>query len=369
MRPLNLFIDGMFFRRSGIGRYYEFLVRSLCRSDLIGSIHTTIEGVTPARAVDDLRRLSKVKVIDVGYRYYTVSEFLHKGGLLRRLEGEPGVSVFHFPQVNLPLTLPRNIVVTIHDLIPLLAPEGLLRRTIFGFMLRRALRVAGAVITVSNATKRAVLQRYPDIEDKTTVIYPASDMLLSDTGRVPERLVPGRYVIYVGNRKPHKNLAGVMRAFSLLRRRLDDLKLVVAGTRFSRPDQVDLLKGELGLETEVTEFESPTDAQLADLYAHAEALVLASFCEGFGIPPLEAMKVGVPAVVSDIPVLREVCADAAYFVDPGDVQAIADGLHRVVTDRVLRQSLIDAATDRIRFFREQDSVGRHLEIYNRIAGV
>jgi glycosyltransferase involved in cell wall biosynthesis len=369
MKPLRVFIDGLFFRRSGIGRYYEFLVRSLSRSGLVGSIHTTIDRRTPTEAVEELRRLSKVEVVKVGYPYYSPSEFVRKGGLLRRLEGEHGVRVFHFPQVNLPLILPRNIVVTIHDLIPLLAPGGLVRRSVFGFMLRRALRVSRAVITVSNATKQAVIERYPDVEEKITVIYPASDMLLTRTDRMTERLVTDRYIVYVGNRKPHKNLAGVVRAFSLLRRRLDGLKLVVAGTRFSRPDDVDLLKGELGLGAEVIEFESPSDADLADLYANAEALVLPSFHEGFGIPPLEAMKVGIPAVVSDIPVLREVCERAAYFVDPSKADDIADGIHRVITDRALRQSLIDAGRDRIRFFQVQDTVGRHLEIYNRVRGV
>jgi len=121
--------------------------------------------------------------------------------------------------------------------------------------------------------------------------------------------------------------------------------------------------------SEKIEFKGYLDeSELFELYRRASLFVFPSFYEGFGFPPLEAMACGCPVIASQTPSLMEVCGDAAYYVDPYDVEGIAEGIFRVLSDEGLRESLICRGLERARFFSGERSVSALLRIFDEALG-
>jgi len=144
------------------------------------------------------------------------------------------------------------------------------------------------------------------------------------------------------------------------------LKLVIAGKKDSKIDDVDLLRNKLNLKKEIIEVISPKDEEIINLYKYAKAFIFPSLYEGFGLPPLEAMAIRTPVVASDIPVLKEICGDAAYFFNPYDIKTMAKAIHRVLTDDNLRGSLIEKGKERIKFFDSENAIAQHVRLYKEI---
>jgi len=133
----------------------------------------------------------------------------------------------------------------------------------------------------------------------------------------------------VGNRKRHKNLGRVIEALS----RISDksIKFVIAGQKDGAgPDEIETQVKELNLEHRVLFFVNPSDELLASLYKGARFLIQPSLIEGFGLPPLEALSLGTPVLLSDIPIFREIYEDAAEYFDPFSVEDIAEQLQQWV---------------------------------------
>jgi glycosyltransferase involved in cell wall biosynthesis len=160
----------------------------------------------------------------------------------------------------------------------------------------------------------------------------------------------GDYVLVLGETRAYKNLHGVLRAFA--RVRPAELTLAVAG----RADEgARRLAHALGIAARVRWVDAGDDETLADLYAAARAFVFASFHEGFGIPPLEAMACGCPVVASRAASVPEVCGDAAAYVDPADVEEIADAITRVAGDDGVRGEMRERGIARAARFGYDDA--------------
>jgi len=105
---------------------------------------------------------------------------------------------------------------------------------------------------------------------------------------------------------------------------------------------------------------------LVALYSGALVFIYPSFYEGFGLPPLEAMACGCPVVVSNVASLPGVCGEAAYYVDPDDVESIAEGMYKVLSDDSLRQSLIEKGLERAKLFSWEKSAKEHLKVFEEV---
>lgn len=96
----------------------------------------------------------------------------------------------------------------------------------------------------------------------------------------------------------------------------------------------------MNIKDRLIEIISPSDEKILCLYKYAKVFLFPSLYEGFGLPPLEAMAIGTPVLVSNIPVLKEICGNTAYFVDPYSSESIEQGIYNVLNDENLRESLI-----------------------------
>jgi glycosyltransferase involved in cell wall biosynthesis len=304
---------------------------------------------------------------------YSIREQFHVPWVLLREQPD----VFHAPHYVLPAAVRCRSVVTIHDTIHLTFPQYLPNRLAYAYA-RGSMWVAAhhshRILTVSEASKRDILRFFHVPAEKVVVVHNAIDERFSrtprpeDVERVRERFqLQQRFVLYVGNIKPHKNLERLIEAFQTLRRgELDDLKLLIIGDEISRYPALRRAVHRLKLHKHVRFLGYLPDETLAILYRLASVFVFPSLYEGFGLPPLEAMASGTPVVTSNVSSLPEVTGDAAVLVDPYDVGAIEAGMRRVLTDPVLADDMRRKGLLRAREFSWERSVAQTWKVYQEV---
>jgi glycosyltransferase involved in cell wall biosynthesis len=283
--------------------------------------------------------------------------------LLRRLRPDWYVSTFFLPPV-----VPCRAAVLVHDLSFRAHPEyfppsiALYMRLLTGCAVRRA----DAVIALSEFTRREVVRFYPAAQEKVAVAYPGVGREFTpngdpaaDGGALAALGVRRPYLLAVGNIHPRKNLARLLAAWEQLRDTGHDVPAMVwAG--LGRWESGGLVERAQAAGVHLPGFVAPE--QLPALYRCAEALVYPSLYEGFGLPPLEAMGCGTPVLASNTTSLPEAVGDAAVTVDPGDVNALAEGLARVLFDETLRRELRARGLARAAAFRWEATARRLLSI-------
>jgi glycosyltransferase involved in cell wall biosynthesis len=221
------------------------------------------------------------------------------------------------------------------------------QRVYLGSILRPALRQAAAVLVISNTTRKDLLDCYPlpGLEDKVSVV-PLGVSNAVAAGPLPEGLEPG-FILAVGTVEPRKNYPRLLAAYRALRARTEAPPLVIAGRPgWAYGDTLEKIRAEPGVRY-LGHVDEPT---LSALYEAAAVLAFPSLYEGFGLPLLEAMAHGLPAVVGATGALPELAGRAAVLIDPEDVDAIASGLENVLGDEGLRARLRAASIDRAREF-------------------
>jgi glycosyltransferase involved in cell wall biosynthesis len=322
--------------RTGIGHYVAHLAAALAKEPELDVVLTafTWRGQAELRAIQlegtDAGEASRLHVRSKRAPARLLRSAWSRGGVPPVEMFSGAVDVFHGTNFVLPPTRHAAGVVTIHDLGFVLHPETVDRTSLaYQRLVPRALERARVIVTPSNAAADDLVEVYQTDRDRIvvtplgvdpawTATTPASPQWLEAHG------IPPRYLLFVGTLEPRKNAPVLIAAHALLRR--DDPNtppLVLAGApgwgdvEFN-PDEV-VWPGYL------------PQADLRALTAGAVALVLPSRYEGFGLPALEALACGVPVVVSDIPVLREVTGGLAQYVPVGDVDALAATL-RITLD-------------------------------------
>jgi len=353
----------------GIGTYIRNLLRQLARID------RDTEYVLLCREAD----LGVAAQLGPNFRSvrepspnYSLREQIHVPWVLRRERPD----VYHAPHYVLPVGVRCRSVVTIHDCIHLMFPQYLPNRAAYAYArasMWTAAHRSDRILTVSEASKRDILHLFNVRPEKIVVVYNAIDEHFrtepseEHVARVRERYqLDHKFVLYVGNIKPHKNLVRLIEAFSQLRRDHDDLKLLIIGDEISKLPALRRAVHSHKLHKHVRFLGYLKDDTLSVLYRLASVFVFPSLYEGFGLPPLEAMASGTPVVTSNISSLPEVTGDAAVLVDPYDVDSIVDGMRRVLDDPALAAELSRRGLIRAREFSWERSVEKTLAVYRDV---
>ena len=372
---MKIAIDARKWRDYGIGTYVRNLVRRLAHLDRETTYFLFCNPADQATLRDLAENFVPVVDSSRGYRVQEHVTIPHK---VRKL----GADLLHSPHYVLPLLCRRRAIVTIHDCIHLLFPEYLPNQVVAPryakAMMASAIRRSDLVLTVSEASRRDILDFYPWASpDKVEVVPNAiDDAILEDPGeeemeRVRERYqIRGRFVLYVGNIKPHKNLERLIAAFGRLKERPghEDVKLLIIGDEINKYAGLRRSVEAAGVRQDVRFFGFVPVRTLSALYRLASAFAFPSLYEGFGLPPLEAMACGTPVVTSRLSSLPEVVGDAALLVDPYSVEEIADGLERVLGDDVLRADLMARGRERVSQFSWDRSVRKVHAHYMKVLG-
>jgi glycosyltransferase involved in cell wall biosynthesis len=263
------------------------------------------------------------------------------------------IDVFWSPYPQLPVLLPPRIrkVITVHDLVWKRFPQTMTPATrLFETVLMPlALRTAEHVIADSQFTRSEVLTFFPGAKGKIDVVYLASS--LRDNGPIPPCPIPRPYFLFVGSSEPRKNQERMLLAYAQYRKlALHPFDLVIAGSyKWGGFSVIDFIRTN-DLQTCVHLIQNSDDDVLSALYANAQALVLVSLYEGFGLPLVEAMQWGIPLIASNTSSVAEIAGDAGLLVDPLDTNAISRALTLVTEDEAVRMELAIRAESRGRKF-------------------
>jgi len=286
------------------------------------------------------------------------------------------LDVLHSPHYTMPLAKPCRSVVTIHDLTFFLYPQMhlLYKRLFFRTMMRLATYHADALIAISHSTRADMLKILHASPDKIQVIHyglashfqPVSDTRVLDAFCQQYHL-PHPFILYVGNFEPRKNLPILVRAFARLVHNGVPHSLVLAGTRGWNDNAIFTVIEELGLKARILFPGYIPQSELPILYSAADLFVYPSLYEGFGLPVLEAMACGVPVITSAVSSMPEVTGDAGILIAPGDVDALASAMLRVLTDRALHATLVARGVARARMFSWERTAQATLDVYTRVA--
>lgn len=260
---------------------------------------------------------------------------------LRLLRDRPHVLLSPVPEGMLMPVCPQ--VVVVHDLIPLLFPGAhKMQKHYFRHVLPRLLDKSAGVVAVSEHTKGDLIRHLGITGEKVTVVHNGlSPVYFSDDPGIPPRdFARGPYFLFVGRSSPLKNFETVLRAFARIQKDVPHRLLAVAG-RNPYQEKLKALSWTLGLDGQVSFCSGLGPRELLFLYRNATALVLLSKYEGFGYPPLEAMAVGTPAIVSDSTSLAEVAGPGAVCVPYADPGPAAEVMLRLARDADYRGSLAE----------------------------
>lgn len=246
-------------------------------------------------------------------------------------------------------------------------------RSMLYWLHKRAAARADQIITSSHNSKRDIMDLLNCPEDRVSVIYlgvdesfrPVADHERIKAVRARYQL-PERFLLFVGNLEPRKNVVGLIEAFKLLKgRRRPDHKLVVAGRKAWLYGPIFERVIRLGLEKDILFTGFVPDEDLPVMYSLADVFVFPSLYEGFGLPPLEAMACGAPTVTTNVSSLPELVGDAAVCVSPGDTEEIADAIERLLENDDLRQQYARAGLERARRFRWEETARAVKEVYRK----
>jgi glycosyltransferase involved in cell wall biosynthesis len=228
------------------------------------------------------------------------------------------------------------------------------------------MRWSDAVVTVSAFTRDEVVALYGIPPSKITVAPNGVDPVFFDRSPRPSPVDPP-FFLAVGNLQPRKNLVTLIRAYRRLLERRPRLpeRLVIVGKEFFQADALYAEADEMRRHGRIEFTGFVPDDQLVGLLQRATAFAYPSVYEGFGLPVVEAMAAGTPALASDIPVMHEVAGDAALLSSAADADAWADALERVATDPALRRSLVERGTARAARFTWDASARAVLETLER----
>jgi glycosyltransferase involved in cell wall biosynthesis len=357
MTGLTIGVDARtYFFRAGLGRY--------CRA-VLGAL---IDALPRARVVvwlsnrkrpDDLPIRCAPGRLDVRVSAAEPGDVAAEAAILPREVNDSNVDVFFSPYSLPPAGIRAPIVLTIHDLTPVLHPELHQAATVNYW--RQALPGAATSLTRvavdSAATRRDLLALYPELERRCSVIPLAADPVfaqraasLGDASVSADRqLSPGQYILFVGSLEPRKNLLAALDAY-IGSETARHLPLVLAGApRWGAEEIAARLHGvALPPPGGIVPLGFVPDADLPALYQNACMFLYPSLFEGFGLPVLEAMAGGTPVITSSGSAMSEVTGDAALLVNPTDPAAIRRALDAMWADGPLRRTLAECGRQRAR---------------------
>jgi glycosyltransferase involved in cell wall biosynthesis len=350
--------------RTSTGRYVERMLHYLQQVDLENDY---IILLTPKDIDGWLPNNPRFTKVATKYKEFTFGEQL---GLLRQIR-KLKPDLVHFPMVQQPVLYRGRTVTTLQDLTTCRFRNPSKNLIVFSIkqQIYKAInwyipRKATEIITPSEFVKRDIIRfaHLPN-DKKFTVTYESSDFIDETPAPLPD-LTNKKFIMYVGRPLPHKNLERLIDTFALLRQRHPDLHLVLVGKEDALYRRHKQYVGRQGIKG-ITFTGFVSEASLRWLYENTLAYIFPSLSEGFGLPPLEAMRHGAPVAASDATCIPEVLGDAAHYFNPLNIQDMATKIAEVIDNEALRKNLIEAGAAQAQKYSWQRMAEQTLAVYKK----
>jgi glycosyltransferase involved in cell wall biosynthesis len=286
-----------------------------------------------------------------------------------RLLKKEKIDIFHSPSFFGPVFGSCKVIMTIHDMIPLLFREesSIMHKEYYRFIVKRAAKNASRIITVSENSRRDIANYLSIPLEKIVVTYNAVDEVFrrNNEGMVDEIKdrfgINDGFILYVGTQKPHKNVSLLIEAYQQLRGRINH-QLIIAGRKhqlFQRSLSKNMLEGVIFVGEVSDEF-------LSQFYRCADIYVSPSLYEGFGFPPLEAMACGTAVVAIRSPSLGEILGDVGYIVEGNQPEELASAIYKVLLNGNIKKDLVEKGLERVKLFSWKETANKTVKIYEDV---
>jgi len=380
---MKIVIDARFFGTgTGIGRYVEQLILNLEKIDLRNKYFILIN----QRNKDKYQPSNlNFKKIIVNIPWYGLAEQIKIPLVLNKIKPD----LVHFPHFNVPFFCKYPFVVSIHDLILTKYPSQrattlsplkyFLKNLLYKIIIRRAVKESQTVITMANFTKEEIVREFKLVEtqsvasvQKIKVIYEGVTKLEHNDAEVDFKKhlhlpmgtrINKKFVLYVGNAYPHKNLEFMVRAFKNFQQ---DCQLVLIGRKDYFYQRLEKLIQDLNLNQRIILTGHIADEKLGAFYRNTQAYIFPSLCEGFGLPPLEALQFEIPVLSSNFSCLPEILEDSALYFDPTNKDDFLKKLNQILWDENLRNELISNSKKILLKYNWQKTAEKTLKIYTSL---
>ncbi len=298
-------------------------------------------------------------------KFISVAEQAELPKVLKKLKAD----LFHSPSFVAPLYCPCRLIMTVHDVNHMVFPQyyGRIHQVYYRHVVRPSALKARKILTVSRFSRSEIIKFLGISPEKIIVTYNGIDnafKVIDKTGvleAVRRRYrLPAKFALYVGNKKPHKNVERLMESFSRVR---TDCALVMTVEPDSR---LTALAEDLGLAGRVIFTGNVAGHDLPVLYNLAAVFVFPSLYEGFGLPPLEAMACGTPVITSNRSSLPEVTGEAALLVDPYSSEELTAAIDRVLQDEGLCREMAAKGLLQAAEFSWEETARQTLEVYKEV---
>jgi glycosyltransferase involved in cell wall biosynthesis len=288
------------------------------------------------------------------------------------------IDVLWLPGSTLPRFVPKQTVVTVHDIgfhrMPKLYPPQQIR--IHEHAMKEIKKKAARILTVSHYSGREIAEAYGIDPQKIAITPCGIDHSLyrpiSDTGAIEERLrryhISRPYFISVGRLETKKNITTLVKAFTSFKTRLgvgSPYALVLVGTPGSGYEEIKREISRSAFKSDIVETGYIPEGDMPYLLHAAEALVHPSWYEGFGIPPVQAMACGCPVISSNAASLPEILGEAARYFPPSEPAHLAEELHQLVDDTVLRDKMRADGIERAKRYTWTSTAEQTLPVLTR----
>ncbi|MCX6740610.1 MAG: glycosyltransferase family 1 protein [Candidatus Parcubacteria bacterium] len=357
---------------AGVGYYTYYLIKNLLKIDKTNQYFLFLYD---ARInLDDLRQDNVQIVYFPGLENIGKIPFLYRHVIVPHVLKLYKLDVYHNPAYVIPFFYFGKSVITIHDMAYYKNPAWFPDHQFFNTKILTPLSIwkAKKIIAVSESTKKDTIKYFKVKEDKIKVILEGIDdycNIVVDENKIDSKLkFTPSYFLALGTLEPRKNLVRLIKAFDkfLKENSGSNFKLVLAGKKGWKYEPIFEIIEALKLEDKVIWVGYVTLPEKIFLLRHAYCLVFPSLYEGFGLPILEAMNMGVSVVTSNVASIPEIVIDNAVLIEPEDVDSIKDGLNKIYRDSALRLKLIERGKGIARHFTWEKSAQKTLELFESL---
>ncbi len=357
---------------TGIGRYLNCLIKELLNLDKTNKyiilLNNQINKSHPLKTIT----ASNVTKQTVTFKGPSFQQNL----TIPRIIKEYKPDVYHHPHFDLPFLIHIPAVITIHDLKYIKHPEFFskqqkLKSMYMKLMLQSAVKRASKIIAVSEHTKNDLIDLYHIQSEKIDVIYHGYkkfNQQEKEIGILYKSKIKKPYILFVGERRPHKNIENLIYAFhKIINKNYSSFMLVIVGKKYAHYQKPEKLIDRLKLRDKIILTDSITDAELVQLYKNSALFILPSLYEGFGFPVLEAMNYGVPVLGSNTTSIPEIIGNAGILFNPHNIDEIAENMENVLKNKKIRHTLIKKGEKRVNKFNWELTASKTLELYHYAA--